>query len=63
MNAFWWGTTSSLQLCQGRFRLDVRKIFSQRAARGWNGLPWEVVGSPGLGVFQNLVDEALRDVV
>lgn len=43
----------SLQLHQGRVRLDIRKnFFMERVVRQWKGLPSEVLESPSMELFR-----------
>ncbi|GAB0179517.1 mitochondrial enolase superfamily member 1 [Grus japonensis] len=55
---------NDLKLCQGRFRLDIKKhFFIKRVINHWNRLPKEMVVSSFLEVFKRHVDVALRDIV
>ena len=55
---------NGLKLCQGRFRLVIRKnFFSDGAMRHWNWMPMEVVESLSLEVFKSHGDASLRNMV
>lgn len=47
---------------QRRFKLDIRKNFSKRMIRQWNGLPGEVMESLSLEEFEKSFDVLLREM-
>jgi len=55
---------NGLKLCQGKFRLDIRKnVFIEKVNRHWNRIPRVVVESPSLEVIKECVDMALEGMV
>ncbi|KAK4815364.1 LOW QUALITY PROTEIN: hypothetical protein QYF61_001352 [Mycteria americana] len=53
---------NGLQLCQGRFRLDIRKnFFTERVVKHWKRLPREVVESPSLEQYSWRSDMVFED--
>jgi len=54
---------NGFKLRQGRFRLEIRKFFTQRVVMHWNRLPKEAVDAPSLEAFKARLDVALGSLV
>ncbi|KFR13636.1 hypothetical protein N306_06341, partial [Opisthocomus hoazin] len=55
---------NDFKLREGRFRLDIRKIFfTMRVVKPWHRLPREVVDAPSLEAFKARLDGALSNLV
>ena len=54
---------NGFKLRQGRFRLDIRKFFTQRVVTHWNRLPKEAVDAPSMEAFKARLDVALGSLV
>ena len=50
---------NGLKSCQGKFRLDIKNNFFERAIT----LPREVMELPSLEMFKERVDVVLRDMI
>jgi len=52
------------ELCQGKFRLDMRKhFFTERVVKPWHRLSGEVLDAPSLSVLERCLDNALNNML
>lgn len=52
------------KLCQGPFRLDIRKhFFTEAVVKRWSRLPGEVINAPRLSVCKRHLDNTLNNTL
>jgi len=52
-----------MKLCEGKFRLGIRKrFFTERVVGHWNRFPREMVTAPSLSEFKEHLDDAFRQM-
>ena len=54
---------NGLELCQGKFGVDIKKNFSERVVRHLNGLSRDVIESPLLELLKKCVVVVLGDML
>jgi len=55
---------NGLKLCQGRFRLDIRKhFFTKRVVKHWNRLSREVGDAQSLSAFKRHLENAFNNLL
>lgn len=52
-----------MKLHQGKFRLDIRRFFTEKVVSLWNRLPREAVMAQSLSEFREHLDKALSHTV
>jgi len=51
---------TGMKLCQGKFRLDIRKkFFTERVVGHWNRLPRDVVMAPSLSELKKRLNDVI----
>jgi len=59
-----WTRANGFKLKEGRFRLDIRKVFfTVRVVKPWHRFPREVADAPSLETFKAGLNRALSNLI